>query len=184
MFDLKRWSKKSPLAAWISIITTAVLAINGAINGILDIYSKFSDLNNPDKLLAVIERANFQGRNYDEVHVSFRNPMDKAESVNNFYLMCEAYVGHSYALHAVNNSPQDYSLIKGLEHTPINISRNSSKIVKMAFIKTNNVPSLNKRCKSITPVWGNNSFETERGSSVKLAKNSVYFTRVEYDSKN
>lgn len=173
MFDLKKWSENSPKAAWISVIFASVLTLNGAVNGGLDIYEKISQLNKPINMLAFIERANFQSTTYDELDISFRNPTDKTQSINNLSIICQPYEGNAYTINTINNSPKKYALVKGLEHTPINIEENRSKTVTVAIFKSLNSPAISETCKTIAVLWGNTLFESQVGEKAKLDKNTV-----------
>ncbi len=180
MFDLKKWSKNSPVKAWVTVIFTVVMAINGLVNGFIDIYMKASTLNEPKELLAVVERADFQNQKFDEVAISFRNPTGKDKSINNLSLRCSQHDGKEYVITAENNNPEHYSVLSKLQRTPIKVEKNGSVTVTAVFIKLGKLASINERCKSISPFWGDSAFNPKKGDNVNIPKGTVFFGQTIY----
>ncbi len=175
MFDLKKWSDESPIKANVTVAFTLIMAANGLINGILDTYNKIISLSEPDKLLAVIDSANFQNKEFDEIDINFRNPTGIDKSVNNLSLKCSLADGRIYIITAENSTPEKYSTFGSIERTPIKIDKHSSKVVTAVFSKYPQIKRINEKCKSISATWTDFEFKPLLGDETEIPEGAVFF---------
>lgn len=177
IIDLKGWAEKSPIIAWASFLSTIILALLGAINLSIDVYTKINSLVSSSSLAAVIERMEMQSKNNSWIAVNYHNPTNKNLSVTYTALRCTNNKTSMTYFLPLKTPPMYWDASEKKERTHTSLQPGDSKSVRYD-LRQETVAAIMKNCQSIHLIWSDGSEAIHKSDTITLAPNTVSYNSM------